>query len=89
MTESQVRTSLEKLESTNEITIKTTKSFSVIQVQNWDKYQETIANKVSNQSPTNRQPIATGETGNKERKQKENTNTVCFDIFWNIYPNKV
>lgn len=71
MTESQIRTSLEKLQSTNEIAIKTTKSFSVVLLNNWDKYQEIIANKVPNQSPTNRQPIATGREGNKERKKED------------------
>lgn len=71
LTESQIRTSLEKLQSTNEIAIKTTKSFSVVLLNNWDKYQEIIANKVPNQSPTNRQPIATGREGNKERKKED------------------
>lgn len=79
LTESQIRTSLEKLQSTNEIAIKTTKSFSVIQLNNWDKYQEIIANKVPNQSPTNRQPIATGGEGNKGIK-KEDTTTTATDL---------
>lgn len=73
LTESQIRTSLEKLVSTNEIAIKTTKSFSVVLLNNWDKYQDQIANKVPNQSPTNRQPIATGGKGNKERSKESDT----------------
>lgn len=40
MTENQVRTSLEQLKSTNEITIKTTSKFSVITVCKWEEYQE-------------------------------------------------
>ena len=89
LTESQIRTSLEKLVSTNEIAIKTTKSFSVVLLNNWDKYQETIANKVPNQSPTNRQPIATGGEGNNEKKKRNNTYTESFEIFWKEYPNRV
>lgn len=66
LSESQIRTSLEKLQSTNEIAIKVTKSFSVIELNNWDKYQDWIANRITNESPSNRQAIATGEESNKE-----------------------
>ena len=39
ISERQVRTALEHLKSTNEITIKTTNRFSIVSIVNWEKYQ--------------------------------------------------
>ena len=54
LTEQQVRTSLNKLISTNEITIKKTNKYSVITINNYSKYQD--YNQQSNQQITNKQP---------------------------------
>lgn len=40
MTRKQIRTALEKLQSTNEITCKTTSKYTYITVNNWSKYQD-------------------------------------------------
>lgn len=40
LTERQIRTSLKKLKSTNEVTIKSTSQYSIITVVNWDCYQK-------------------------------------------------
>ena len=58
ISEQSVRTSLEHLKSTNEITIKPTNKFSIITIVNWEKYQcydEKSTNKLTNKS-TNNQP---------------------------------
>jgi len=76
LSEQNVRTSLKKLKSTNEITIETTKDFSIISVVNWVSYQE--ANQQDNQQLTSNQPAAnqqltTIQEGKeyKERKKEE------------------
>lgn len=73
----QVRTALEKLVSTNDITMSATKSYTHIKVKNWCKYQQEATNTLTNEQPTSNQPITTIEEGNKERK-KEDTNTVAI-----------
>lgn len=54
ITEQEVRTSLKHLKSTNEITIVTTKQFSIITIVNYEMYQQN--NQVFNQQVTNSQP---------------------------------
>lgn len=49
-----IRTSLSKLELTNELTIKSTKTNRLIYVVNYDKYQE-LDNQVTNKQQTNQQ----------------------------------
>ncbi len=71
ISEQSVRTSLEHLKSTNEITIKSTKDFSIIKLNNWDKYQE--GNQQINQQSTNNQPTINHTTRIKELRIKNNT----------------
>lgn len=73
----QVRTALEKLVSTNDITMSATKSFTHIKVLNWVKYQQETTNKVTNEQPTDNQQVTTIEEGNKVKKEKD-TNTVAI-----------
>ena len=71
LSEQQVRTALEHLKSTNEITIKSTNKFSVVTVVNWDLYQcdgEESTNKSTNKS-TNDQPTSNHTIRNKEDKE--------------------
>lgn len=64
----QVRTSLDKLKSTNEVTIKTNTKGTIIQLVNYDKYQlET--NETTNERPTSDQQMT---TNNNEKKEKKN-----------------
>ena len=51
MTEQEIRTAQRHLVSTNEITIKSTKKFTIITITNYDKYQQN--NQVTNQQLTN------------------------------------
>lgn len=59
-----IRTVLKKLKSTNEITVKSTSSFSIIKLNNFDKYQDN--NTEINKQVTNKQ-----QTSNKQSTYKE------------------
>lgn len=80
LTERQVRTSLEHLKSTNEITIKTTNQFSIISIVNWEKYQcveEKTTNKTTN-NKSNERPTTDHIKEYKEIKNKEYFNTSIY-----------
>ncbi len=63
----QVRTSLERLKSTNEVTIKTTSQGTEIKIVNYHKYQLTTS-ETTNERPTNDQQTTTNKNvkNNKE-----------------------
>lgn len=65
----QIRTALDKLKSTNELTIKTSPQGTIIQIVNYCKYQlET--NELTNERPMNDQQTTTNKNDNKERNTK-------------------
>lgn len=73
LTEQEIRTSLEHLKSTNEITIKSTNKFSIITIANWEKYQglrEESTNKTTNKT-TNNQPTTNHIKEIKKLRNKE------------------
>ena len=76
MSEQSIRTSIEHLKSTNEITIKSTNKFSIITIENWGKYQlndEDInqqTNQQSNQQLTSKTQKTNHTIRNKESKNK-------------------
>lgn len=65
----KVRTALDKLVSTKEITITTTRQYSIIAIENWSRYQ--TINQEDNQQVTNDQPtdnhIQQGKKGTKKQ----------------------
>ena len=85
-----IRTSLNRLKLTNEITIRTTPKFSIITINNYDKYQS--GNKQTNKQLTNKQQTEASESNkplfllnnkeeiynkknnNKKARARENTN---------------
>jgi len=69
LTVRQIRTSLTKLKSTNEITIKTSSQGSVIEIVNYSKYQ-LATNETTNERPTSDQQTTT----NKNVKNVKNVN---------------
>ena len=87
LTQQQVRTSLDKLISTNEITKSSTPNYTLITIVNYDKYQ---SNEPTNE-PTNNQRVTTTKNNKKEKKYinllKDKVEK-GFDIFWAKYPNK-
>ena len=68
----QIRTSISRLKSTNEITIKTSKQGSVIQVVKYAKYQ-IVTNKVTNSQPTANQQLTTNKNVKNEKNVKNNS----------------
>ena len=75
VSEQSIRTALKKLESTGEITIKSTNKFSVINVENWGKYQDLSGedNQQNNQQLTNNQPTTNQQlTTSKPINQETN-----------------
>lgn len=70
----QIRTALNKLKSTGEITSKTTNRYSVISIKNWDMYQ--VDNKQDNKQITNKhqtdnKQITTNNNDKNEENEKE------------------
>ncbi len=65
-----VRTSLNKLKSTHEITSKTTNKYTYITINNFNDYQETTNKLTNNQQTTNKQ-LTTTEEGKKDKNIKE------------------
>ena len=68
-TEQQIRSALEKLKATQEITIKTTNKFSIITIVNWNEYQfqgfsdnQDFNQQITNKQPTNNQQITTSKS---------------------------
>ena len=69
LTGQQIRTALNKLISTNEITSVSSSQGTIIQVVNYEKYQ-IATNEITNEQPTNNQRIT---TNNNVKNNKENT----------------
>ena len=87
----KVRTSLNRLKSTNEITIKTSTKGTIIQVVNYEKYQvvtneqQTNNKRVTNEQQTNNKQITTNKNVNniKNEKNEENINKALPFSFYN------
>lgn len=73
LTEQQTRTALDKLKSTNEITIVTHNKFSIITIVNWEMYQ--INNQQNTGEITNNQP-AEQPTNNQQNTTDNNINNI-------------
>ena len=63
----QIRTAINKLKSTNEITIKTNKQGSIIQIVKYAEYQ-IVTNVVTNKQPDSNQQVTTNKNVKKEKK---------------------
>ena len=66
----QIRTSLTKLKSTNEITIKSSSQGTIIEVVKYNDYQE-ITNKATDEQPTNNQQVTTTNNSNNINKRNK------------------
>ena len=69
-TEQNIRTSITKLKSTNEITSKIYSKFSVITINNFEKYQQLTSTATSYQPATNQQ-LTTPKEYKKERNKED------------------
>lgn len=82
-TERKIRTALDLLAKCEILTIKTTKTHSVITLVNWAKYQSDDA-ETTNSRPTGDQRATTVKEVKKERK----TYSEDFENFWTLYPRR-
>jgi len=97
ISEQSVRTSINRLKSTNEITIKSTNKYSLITIISWKDYQ--INNQQANQQSTSKQPttnqqLTTNKKDKKKKNEKNEKNTIAssqrelgdvdkiFDLFY-------
>lgn len=69
LSQQQIRTALEKLKSTSDITIEATNQFSIITLVNWDKYQD------ADEAPTSEQP-AKQPTNNQQSTTTKEINNI-------------
>lgn len=67
LTRQKYRSILDYLKSTSRITIKTTNKYTVITINKWKEYQE-LTNKITNQQPTNNQPITTNKNDENDKR---------------------
>lgn len=85
----QVRTALRNQQLTNEITIKSTKIYSLITITKWNEYQ----GKQPSDQPTTNQQINPQTTTTKEEKKKRKITPLPpegdrFYEFWGVFPKK-
>ena len=82
ISQQQARTALEKLQLTNEITIKTTNKFSIISISNWLEHQadnQQNNHPITNEQPTDNHQVTTSKEGKKVRKKEDISQ---FEEFW-------
>ncbi len=88
MTEREVRTALTHLKTTNEVTIKTTKEYSIISITNWKSYQDNDQQN-ANERPTNDQPTTTNKNNKNNKKKEKDIGVLIPDWInsqnWNDY----
>lgn len=86
----QVRTAMEHLKTTGEITIKTTNKYSIVTICNYDKYQademkeQPIEQPTSNQQVTNNQPTSQEKEKKNQEKNKETLKNEENERIFNI-----
>lgn len=68
LSEQEIRTSIGKLKSTNEITLKTTNKYSIITISKWESYQYKNEDDQPTDQPTNSQSSNQQSTTSKEYK---------------------
>ena len=77
--EMQIRTAINKLKSTSEITTKITNRYSLITINNYDLYQQDNQQpnqQITNKQPTDNQQITTNKNAKNEKNEKKaNLNT--------------
>lgn len=84
----KTRTALNKLKITGELTYKSTSQYSIITINNWNKWQ---ANDMQiNKQVTNEQQTSNNRQEYKELKKERNKeNNVFFEIFENLCKNLI
>ena len=88
----QIRTAINKLKSTNEITTETTNKYTIVTLVNWEEYQTTeekttttSTNTLTNEQPTNNQQITNNQPQLKnDKNDKNDKNEYIYGEFKNV-----
>jgi len=94
LSEQTIRTCLNHLNLTNEVTIYPTNKFSIITIVNYNSYQcgygeiNQNVNQKSNQQLTNNQPATNHIQTHKHNKNIRTLYSVIFEKLWTEYPRK-
>ena len=71
LSEQTIRTSLDSLRRSQNLTIKTTRKYSIISIVNWAKYQEEATQTLTNYQPTANPLLTTDKKGKKDKNVKK------------------
>lgn len=88
LSERNIRTSIERLKSTNEIAIKSTSKYSIITICKWEDYQGDGNSKRPTKRPATRPTGDQQTTTTKEIEEIKKNVSSKFDEFWNLYDKK-
>ena len=91
-TERKIRTALELLSKMKITTIQTTNHYSIITLENYDKYQgedDSATNETTNERPSLDQRATTDKEVKKVKNEKKEIVDQEFESFWSAYPKKV
>ncbi len=88
LSERQIRTSLSRLKSTNEIATKTTNKFSIVTICNWEDYQSEKEGKRPAERPAKEPTNDQQTTTTKEGKEGKELLVREFEKFWTQYDKK-
>ena len=85
-----LRTCLDRLKNTKEVTIKATSKNSVITILNYDFYQgsEFSDKQTTNKRQTNDKQTTTNNNDNNEKNEKNEKNKEEISILYSLYPSK-
>lgn len=81
LSEQEIRTSLNKLKSTNEITIVTTSKFSIVTICKWEDYQAKYYDDQPTDQPTDQHLINQQSTTDKEGKEEKEEKKEIYRAF--------
>lgn len=97
-----LRTCINKLKKTGELTIKPTNKYSTITICNYDSYQSIINERdKQNDKPSDKRPTSDRQATDMQSDIKQEDNNIkngkndnkeiniSFDLFWNLYDKKV
>ncbi|MCK4706223.1 MAG: hypothetical protein KAT90_12130 [Gammaproteobacteria bacterium] len=87
----QVRTILNKLKLTGELTVKITNKYSIISITNWDSYQSDnrlVNSQVTgNQQSSNSQVTTNNNNNNNKNKKNDNKKPLVKDLDYSCWPS--
>jgi len=88
ITQQQLRTALNKLKSTNEITVKATNKFTIIHIEKWAEYQveqQTDNKQSTNNQQTDNKQITTSKECKKGRREESKNKSASIN--YNSFPS--